>query len=730
MRWLVILVALAFAVVGRAEFYDFSTITVQGTDRPSNGTTLDQAVSSDGRYVAFLTNKPHLRPKDDPASFDIFVFDNVTREYRWVNVDHFGFRITPIELVRFWGNESRGIHVSDNGDVAFEGYRAQFDSRKAIYLYSASQKKSRVVIDSPTINLYSLSTDARFVGIMNQADFTFKRFDTVTQSFTETASPYYSPDGQWHAFQTNRRDISPPFPLDKRYGLYAERIGTQERYLIYAGNLDDVCAVSNGAQSIAFSVDGTGVTASDTNPGMDSFVFNRVQGTFKHLSINTDGTPLTLIENLSFASNATAAVFRKVSTPEEPEKPFFIRRIDDATTYKISPNRRYNIVWPKLSASGRFVADIDNQNRIYSLPGFDSYLADAQGVRVPLHGTFSLIHVNESDGSILYTLGSPDSFSGSYGNLIRYSPVTGKHEQVFGKGVEAISPDCRWFVYTKFYSSDRPSELWLRNIKRKEDTFIAKITPSTPGYNLARISFSPDGRYLTYTTTLSDDMQVDANGNRPDVMLYSIGSRMKYLASKDASGKQYPYGATDGLMLSDGRSVVFSAYREFGPGDYYGNERDMWPVLRDVVANKSTVFPYSERVNSPLRFGTPFVSSSSRFLTYYLNAAGADSYYVLEQFDRVNNKWLDGPSLFLEEPAGFTVSNDREVAVAVSFDGYRLVMAAAHTSSGRTVRLDTYQSEVDYILSMPLAYDNSRKLIYHAVNGFLGTMRVRFPESP
>ena len=733
MRTLSAIVFLFTAALSWAQFYDYRTLTVPGGNRPSNGTTLDVVVSANGRFVAFITDKPHLRERDDLTSFDIYLYDRTARKVRWVNIDESGMRIEPNSE----RHDKRILHVSDHGDVAFERWRTSGLYGTSVFLYSAKTRRSRKLVDGEAVKasvvLNSLSTDGRYLGLT--IGYNWRRYDVVSAETEPLLSPILSPDGKWQLFVSDRRDLQPPLPTGKRYGLYANRIGTEEQFLAYAGDRFWGAAVSNGGRRVVFGAEGVGVTPTDIYSFLDAFVYDRQSGTMRQLTLDSLGAPIKREVRITVAADTTATAFQ-VLDRSAPNFGHYYFRSDITGKVALLYDRFTGLsADPRISDSGHHVTLPNGQALVYQVSDGSRLYADSDVPGVPIYGQVKKMVLAEA-GQVLYYQIAPDYHRSPDVTpaIYRYRIATGTHERVVQGNQQlcGVTEDGRWLVYSIYGEMNVPfssySAVVVRNLERGEERVIAS-SPNAASGGVSAPTISRTGAYVCYTSTIPNEVPGDTNGTNPDVILYSIGSRQKYLVSKGPDGKQFAKGATNGIMLPDGRTVAFLAIGLPAPGDFYPDERYGWPVVRDAVSNRSTVLPMAPELSNVDGFPIPEVSMTGRFLTYQASASAGDLQMKGIQFDLTNGKWLDIPIATARSQSGFGVSDDREVIFMID-DYNRLIYTAVHTSSKRIVTLDTgrwldggsddFQADVDH----------HSGLIYHSMNDFLGTMRVRFPDSP
>ena len=331
------------------------------------------AISSDGRYVAFVTGSA-LTAGDSNATGDVFVHDRTTNQTTLVSVATDGtqgdaFSTSPSmsgdgRYVAFYSQSTTLVAGDSNFDydvfvrdrntnqttrvsVASDGTEGTGTS----WAPAISADGRYVAFSSSAPNLVALDTNnARDVFVHDQTLGLTTRISEGPggQGDGESDSPSISADGRYVAFYSGSTNLV----LGDTNGtadvfVYDRNTGQTTRVSVTSGGVQGNGqslnpSISANGDSVAFYSDSTNLVAGDTNSVDDVFLHVRGAGHTSRISVATDGTegnsysywPSISADGLSvvYRSEATNLVSGDVNGVDD----IFVRRISTASTSLVS----------------------------------------------------------------------------------------------------------------------------------------------------------------------------------------------------------------------------------------------------------------------------------------------------------------------------------------------------------------------------------------------------------
>jgi outer membrane biosynthesis protein TonB len=240
-------------------------VSLSSSREEANGASSQPVISSDGRYIAFVSSATNLFPGASSGHSEVYLYDRVKRAILWVSA--------PAGV----GNnddDSREVTISGDGNwVAFSSSSTQLvggdtNNRSDIFLWSRG---------SNTIARLNLSSSGA------QAD-------------RSSYEPAISSDGRWIAFRSyatnlvgnDTNGMGDIFLCDRLNGniqlVSLSSTGEQAQ-----GGSSDEAVVSADGRFVAFRSSANNLVASDTNGMMDIFVRD-MQGTTTRVSVDSNGS--------------------------------------------------------------------------------------------------------------------------------------------------------------------------------------------------------------------------------------------------------------------------------------------------------------------------------------------------------------------------------------------------------------------------------------------------------
>lgn len=300
-------------VTGATERVSISTTGQEGDDW-----SIDPAISSDGRYVAFMSLADNLVPGDVNGVTDIFVRDRLTSTTELVSLSSSGvpgdavstgpditadgrfvaFASWASTLVASDTNGHCDVFVRDrlNGtaervNLSVTGAQADSDS----WSPAISDDGRCVAFISWAKNLYPGVASGRLnVYLRDRAAHTTEIISVSaggTPTSRDCIQPDISADGSIVTFHT-AASILVPGDTNSAYDVYARdrAAGTTERISKRTGGQGaSNASVSADGRTVAFHSRASGLVQDDTNGLHDIFVYDRAYATTQRVTLRSDG---------------------------------------------------------------------------------------------------------------------------------------------------------------------------------------------------------------------------------------------------------------------------------------------------------------------------------------------------------------------------------------------------------------------------------------------------------
>jgi hypothetical protein len=239
-------------------------VSVASDGTQGNGSSFDPVLSADGRFVAFYSFASNLVPGDTNGRADAFLFDRETSQLSRISVASDG--------------------TQGDGDSAVSGLSA--DGRYAVFYSRAT-------------NLVANDTNAEYDVFLHDSQTRTTTRVSVgsdgSQGNSGSDSPAISADGRYVAFRSlasnlvagDGNNLMDVFVHDRQTGA-TTRVSQDDSGQVGNGS-SDFPSMSADGRYVTFQSMASNLVASDTNATTDSFVYDRVTGKTRRISVSGVG---------------------------------------------------------------------------------------------------------------------------------------------------------------------------------------------------------------------------------------------------------------------------------------------------------------------------------------------------------------------------------------------------------------------------------------------------------
>ena len=261
--------------------------SVNASGVPGNATSLEPAISGDGRYVAFGTNASNLLPNGANSQDQIIVRDRVTGLMEVASVDSNGI-------------PEGGGYPFISTDGRYVVYRSFLPGGSGIWFDVFIHDRQTGLTELVSVD----STGAG--GGNNDSDF-----------------PTVTPDGRYVTFQSRATNLGGPVDTNNSPDIFVRDLqnGTTEMVSVdpsgAPGNNFSYGppAISDDGRYVAFASDASSLVPGDTNGKTDTFLRNRLMGITTRVSLAWNGAQGNdLSGGAQFAANARYVLFDSRAT--------------------------------------------------------------------------------------------------------------------------------------------------------------------------------------------------------------------------------------------------------------------------------------------------------------------------------------------------------------------------------------------------------------------------------
>jgi outer membrane protein assembly factor BamB len=324
-------------------------VSIAGAGDQGDNASLNASVSSDGRFVSFVSAASNLVWGDTNGSNDVFVHDRETGATERVSIDSAGDEAN---------SDSQNPVVSANGRfVAFS---------------SAASN----LVPGDTNGTFDVFLHDRQTGTTERVsvDSAENQSNDIEFSIPDLA---ISGDGRYVAFRSYKADLVPGdtngspccnadiFVRDRQAGT-TERVSVDSAGIEANGD-SAYSSISADGRYVAFTSSASNLVAGDTNVGYEAFVHDRQTGITERVSLdsaeaegNSESVNTVISADGDFVA-FTSYASNLVADDTNGKSDVFIRDRQTGTTERVSVDSAgnemsNNSLLPAISGDGRFVA--------------------------------------------------------------------------------------------------------------------------------------------------------------------------------------------------------------------------------------------------------------------------------------------------------------------------------------------------------------------------------------
>ncbi|OZV81054.1 hypothetical protein CA850_13005 [Micromonospora echinospora] len=375
-------------------------VSVSTTGDQSNDRSDDPAISADGRYVTFDSDATNLVPDDTNGVSDIFVRDRITGTTTRVSVSTTGdqangfsrasaisadgryvaYHSLATNLVPDDTNDEIDVFVRDRAtgtttrvSVSTNGYQANHYSE----LPAISADGRYITYHSLATNLVPRDTNSAYdVFVRDQIAGTTRRVSVSTagdQGDRDSFEPAISADGRYVSYTSRASNLVP----DDANGdltdvlVWDRTTGSTRRISVSTGGdqgNDDsfTSALSADGRYVSYASDASNLAPGDTNNATDVFVWNRITGTTRRVSVSTTGNQGDgFSRSPAISADGRYVTYQSLATNLVPDDTndvtdIFVRDRITGTTRRVSVSTtgdqaNHHSELPAISADGRYI---------------------------------------------------------------------------------------------------------------------------------------------------------------------------------------------------------------------------------------------------------------------------------------------------------------------------------------------------------------------------------------
>ena len=375
----------------------------------ANQGSYDPSISSDGRYVSFVSAASNFVSDDTNRKSDVFVYDRQSGTVERVSVDSSGSQVNDVSNAPVLSADGRYVafvslasnlvigDTNNTWDIFVHDRQTGVTERVSINSSDAqanggseypsvSADGRYVVFESYASNLVSGGNSVRNIYLRDRQTGVTERISTtpggiLPNNGSESAS--ISADGRYVAFRSRASNlVTGDTNNTEDIFVYDRQLGVTERVSVDSGgaqtnNASQSPSISGDGRYATFSSDASNLVSGDTNGMRDIFVHDRQTGLTERVSVDSSGTEANSNSDsscissdgryVSFASNASNLVGSDTNNLTD----IFIHDRETGITERVSVDSsdvqaNGNSTSPSITADGQFVAFTSGASNLVS----------------------------------------------------------------------------------------------------------------------------------------------------------------------------------------------------------------------------------------------------------------------------------------------------------------------------------------------------------------------------
>ncbi len=593
--------------------YDRETGTTELLTKEGIVASARHAISADGRFVVFGSTSTELVAGDTDGDFaKIFVYDRDSDTIELLTAGANGDSNSPSISA-----DSRWVAFSSGADnLVDDDLNGQAGD---IFVYDRDHDVLERVTNSAIggSSRPRLSADGRFLAFQSSADnlvagdanssndiFVYDRDTATTELITVAGNDHsfaasISADGVVLAFETDASNLVPGDVNGDRDALAYDRAAdrferlqnVEPRLELVGGNgLSQSPAISTDGRYIAYDSQARDLVAQDDNNQRDIFLFDTVTGRNELLTTGANGSsrfPSISADGglVAFESEATNLVSVDGNGTRSD---IFVYIRDSGLTQFITSNGNNLSLDPAISADGRFVAFESFANNLVgsdpngSSPDIFVYDRQTNVTEILTSGGDSLFVLNNllraspslsADGRYVAFQSTasnlaPGDANGGLFDIYLYDRKTSTRELITAGGDNhstrpSISADGRYVAFQSRASNLVPDQAANTRVASIDifvfdtETKITRLVSTGSNNPSSHPSISAEGRFIAFSSSASNLVEVDLNGSTRDIFVFDQESDSFTLLTQGGDS------SSDTPSISgDGQVIAFQSFAD------------------------------------------------------------------------------------------------------------------------------------------------------------------------
>lgn len=528
----------------------------QTTNGPAGGTCDSPVISTNGRYVAFLSTGTDLVSNALNGQYHVYLRDVQGGATTLLDVDTngAGFGVSSIAVPLMSGDGSVvAFESGDDNVVAGDG--------------------------NPDSDVFVRELAANSADLISVHDFSLASV-TPSAGISGLTPSSLSADGRYIAYFSDGDNVIPGdtngfrdvFVRDQETG--TDVLVSVNTNGVFGDSISTDPSISGDGRYVAFTSSANDLVPNDANNAQDVFVRDSQSGTTTLVSVSTNGVSPgngdsywpTISADGRYVLFHSKASNLASGSPGSGYENLLLRDLQTGTTYLLASSSSIIGVYGAMTPDGRYIA-------------FWGTIPGGSGASVYVWNTTLAALIDTNTLPVSPTSSSAISISangqkvaclqGLSGGLYAINVISNTVTTIQSSDVLAtpfaglqFSADGRFLAYAASSNTSLPANIYLYDFQAGTSILISQNPNTLQPANGASDSpaISPDGRFVAYRSAATDLVAGSTNGI-PQLIVYDRWTGLNTLLSTDSTGTAS--GDSRSLMpvfSPDGRTLVFTSW--------------------------------------------------------------------------------------------------------------------------------------------------------------------------